>query len=269
MKKMKYLVLIILIVILSGCNVQTNTTNEIYNKAYDVDINIVEFQDAIVAVGEKCNKGIIGVTNYTTNGFSLIINATGSGFIYEGYAILKDGSTVSLEDSINRNVKSYTYKAVTNYHVIEGGRKIAAYFGEQYDEAMADVLAYDKKQDIAIISFSTSLYLTPLVFGDSDNIKMGHFAIAIGSPTGYEFFNSLTFGIVSSPNRVIEDDYGRNLFIQTDVAINPGNSGGPLLNIKGEVIGVNTMKFVDDEIESMGFSIPINLVKEFIKRNVK
>jgi hypothetical protein len=66
-----------------------------------------------------------------------------------------------------------------------------------------------------------------------------------------------------------QDEYGRNLFIQTDVAINPGNSGGPLINLNGEVIGVNTMKLVDEEIDSMGFSIPINVVKEFIKNNEK
>ena len=113
------------------------------------------------------------------------------------------------------------------------------------------------------------MYLLPLVLGNSDNVKKGQFAIAIGSPQGYEYFNSMTLGIVSYPNRLIVDEYGKNLFIQVDVAINPGNSGGPLLNIYGEVIGVNTMKLVEEDVDLMGFSIPVNVVKQFIEKNTK
>ena len=79
----------------------------------------------------------------------------------------------------------------------------------------------------------------------------------------------MNLGNISCPNRVIKDEYGENLFIQTDVAINPGNSGGPLLNINGDVVGVNTMKLVTSDIDLMSFSIPINIVKEFIKKNLK
>lgn len=271
MKKIRnYLLLILLSLVLTGCSLQGDTNNDIYYKTYDVSISITEFEDMIVAVGEKCSSGTIGIANYSANGFTLSTQATGSGFIFDGYAILKNGNTIEMDEVTNEsNVKEYKYYAITNYHVIEDGVIIKAYFGSQYDEVKATVLATDKSQDLALISFNTTLHLTPLELGDSDDIKKGQFAIAIGSPQGFEFFNSMTCGNISYPSRLISDEYGENLFIQTDVAINPGNSGGPLLNIKGEVIGVNTMKFVDEDIDLMGFSIPINIVKEFIKKNSK
>lgn len=270
MKIKKIFLLFLMIFTLVGCNQNSNTTNEIYNKTYDVSIDIIEFQDLIVAVGEKCDKGTIGVTNYKSNGLTFTVNATGSGFIYEGTATLFDGSVVNVKDiKVSDRVIKYSYFAITNYHVIEGAMVVKAYFGDSFDEVKADVVATNKNKDLAIIKFDTSLYLTPLELGNSDNVKKGQFAIAIGSPQGYDFFNSLTVGIISYANRSIEDEYGKNLFIQTDVAINPGNSGGPLLNIYGEVIGVNTMKLVDEEIDLMGFSIPINVVKEFINKNTK
>lgn len=269
MKKTKFLLLFICLLFLTGCNSSTKTNNEIYNKTYNVSININEFEDLIVAVGEKCYSGTIGITNYSSNGYSLQVNGTGSGFIFDGEAILTDGSKIKV-DKVNDNTKVnyYSYYAITNYHVIEGAKSLKIYFGENKPEVAASVIAKDMKKDLAIVSFSTPLYLSPLELGNSDNLKQGQFAIAIGSPQGFDYFNTLTFGIVSYPNRLLEDDYGKNIYIQTDVAINPGNSGGPLLNINGQVIGVNTMKLVDEEIDLMGFSIPINVVKEFIKNNM-
>lgn len=270
-KNIKFLLLMILsILMFCGCNIKGNTNNDIYYKTYDVTLNIKEFEDLIVAVGEKCNSGTIGVSNYGSNGLSLSIQATGSGFIFDGYAILKDNSKINISEVSNeKDVKEYFYYAITNYHVIEDGNIIKAYFGSQYKEEKAKVIAVDKIQDIALISFTTTLHLVPLKLGDSDNLKQGQFVIAIGSPRGYEFFNSMNLGNISCPNRVIKDEYGENLFIQTDVAINPGNSGGPLLNINGDVVGVNTMKLVTSDIDLMSFSIPINIVKEFIKKNLK
>lgn len=270
MKKIKLLLLFICLLFLTGCTTSTKTNNEIYNKTYNVTIDINQFEDLIVSVGEKCNNGTIGVENYTSNGYTTQVNGTGSGFVFDGEAELYDGTTIKLDKvEDNMNVRIFTYYAITNYHVIEGAKALKIYFGENKSKASASVISKDKKKDLAIITFSTSLYLSPLELGNSDNLKQGQFAIAIGSPQGFDYFNSLTLGIVSYPNRLLEDEYGnKNIYIQTDVAINPGNSGGPLLNINGQVIGVNTMKLVDEEIDLMGFSIPINVVKEFIKNNM-
>lgn len=266
----KYFLLLFFAFTLVGCSSAASTNNEIYNKTYDVNISITEFEDLIVAVGEKCEKGTIGVTNYGNAGLTLGIQGTGSGFIYKGEAILENGQKKDV-NHLNNNEKviEYTYYAITNYHVIEDSNLIKIYLGDDFSEVTAKLIAKDKNQDLAILKFSSKLHLTPLTLGNSDNIRKGQFAIAMGSPQGYDYFNSLTLGVISYPNRLIKDEYGENLFIQTDVAINPGNSGGPLINIHGEVIGVNTMKLVDEEIDSMGFSIPINIVKEFIQNNVK
>ena len=102
-------------------------------------------------------------------------------------------------------------------------------------------------------------------FGDSSKIKSGETVYAIGNPIGYEFRRTITSGIISAINRTIKIEENNSVsymtdLIQTDASINPGNSGGPLLNINGEVIGVTSMKLVEDEIEGMGFAIPIELV---------
>ena len=98
--------------------------------------------------------------------------------------------------------------------------------------------------------------------GDSSIVKAGEEVIAIGNPLGKEFSSTVTKGIISSPNRKMKTENGNVLdYIQTDAAINPGNSGGPLINSKGEVIGINTAKKVGEDIEGIGFAIPINEVK--------
>ena len=106
--------------------------------------------------------------------------------------------------------------------------------------------------------------------GDSSTVKAGEEVIAIGNPLGKEFSSTVTKGIVSSPNRKMKTENGNVLdYIQTDAAINPGNSGGPLINSKGEVIGINTAKKVGEDIEGIGFAIPINEVKSSRKSRIK
>ena len=106
--------------------------------------------------------------------------------------------------------------------------------------------------------------------GDSSTVKAGEEVIAIGNPLGKEFSSTVTKGIVSSPNRKMKTENGNVLdYIQTDAAINPGNSGGPLINSKGEVIGINTAKKVGEDIEGIGFAIPINEVKTTEYKNIQ
>lgn len=270
MKKISLIILLFLMMFtFTGCD-SSDQENIIYNKIYNVTIDITEFQDYVAAVGEKCSPGTIGVANYGFDSFfTNDIQGTGSGFVFDGYALLSDGTKVSLDTPIYDAV-SYHYYAITNYHVVENAYKVRVLTTNNLSNYLdSNVIAINRSLDLCLLEFDTSYYIQKLELGNSDNIKAGQFAIAIGSPAGFEYFNSLTLGVISYSHRTLTDEYGTNVFIQTDVAINPGNSGGPLIDIYGKVIGVNTMKLVDESIESMGFSIPINVVIEFIKENIK
>jgi serine protease Do len=162
----------------------------------------------------------------------------GSGFIIDG-----DGSIL------------------TNNHVVENAQKILVKLSDE-QEYEAKVIGRDPKTDIAVIKIETKTTLTPASFGDSDQLEVGEWVMAIGNPFGLD--STVTSGIVSAKGRHIGQGPYDN-FIQTDASINPGNSGGPLINLRGEVIGINTAIFsrTGGNI-GIGFAIPVNLVKELL-----
>ena len=152
---------------------------------------------------------------------------------------------------------------ITNAHVIKNCKhyaiKIILNSGETY---RAKVIGYDTWTDLAVLKIDAK-GLTPVVFGDSELIKIGQDVIAIGSPGGEKFQNSLTKGIVSAVDRELSlNKFVR--YIQSDAAISPGNSGGPLCNIYGQVIGINTAKSTATNYEAMTFSIPSDTVQEIV-----
>ncbi|MEE9608022.1 MAG: Do family serine endopeptidase, partial [Myxococcota bacterium] len=147
---------------------------------------------------------------------------------------------------------------VTNAHVVEGVDSITVTF-EDGSEAEAQVVGQDPKTDVALIRVEGRTDLRTLPLGDSDQVQPGDWVIAIGNPFGLE--HTVTAGIVSAKGREIgQGPYDD--FIQTDAAINPGNSGGPLLNLAGEVIGINAA--INPRANTIGFAVPINLAKEII-----
>ncbi|HKX51857.1 MAG TPA: DegQ family serine endoprotease [Candidatus Binatia bacterium] len=162
----------------------------------------------------------------------------GSGFIIDG-----DGSIL------------------TNNHVVENAQKIVVKLADE-QEYEAKVIGRDPKTDIAVIKIEAKTKLTPANFGDSDGLEVGEWVMAIGNPFGLD--STVTSGIVSAKGRHIGQGPYDN-FIQTDASINPGNSGGPLINLRGEVIGINTAIFsrTGGNI-GIGFAIPVNLVKELL-----
>lgn len=147
----------------------------------------------------------------------------------------------------------------TNYHVIENAKKITVLMdnGKSYS---ATLIGGDEAADLAVIKIDGK-NLPVAELGNSDTTEEGEFVVAIGSPGGVEFAGSSTFGIISAINRNIEVSTGRKMtLLQTDAAINPGNSGGPLVNMQGQVIGINTLKLASTfstNYEGMGFAIPI------------
>jgi len=162
--------------------------------------------------------------------------------------------------------KDGVYYALTNNHVVDEANEItvAVKSGKEYP---AQLVGKDERKDLALVSFKTSDYYPLASLGDSDSVTVGDWAIAIGNPLGEQFSFSVTMGIVSAVGRTGGPGGNINDFIQTDAPINQGNSGGPLVNIRGEVIGINTWIASNQSgggNVGLGFAIPINNVKRSI-----
>ena len=148
---------------------------------------------------------------------------------------------------------------VTNSHVVRGVNKIKVTFKDGR-EIIGEVLGADEDTDLAVVHVLSDTALVEVKFGDSSKVRVGQLVVAVGNPYGLN--DTTTFGIISGLKRENVDLSRYEDFIQTDASINPGNSGGPLLNIKGEVIGINTA--IINYAQSIGFSIPSNMVKHVI-----
>lgn len=150
---------------------------------------------------------------------------------------------------------------LTNNHVVAEADEIKISFTESPDEKPTDgeVVGRDPELDVALIRVKSKQEMLPLAFGDSDALEVGEYVMAVGNPFGQG--HSVTHGIISAKGRLAPDFPLAN-YIQTDAPINPGNSGGPLVNLKGEVIGINNA--IDQRAQGIGFAIPINIVKKIL-----
>lgn len=159
---------------------------------------------------------------------------------------------------------------ISNAHVVEGASSLTVTFLGN-TKVPAEIVGYDTVTDIAVVAVNKADVPTdivdqiqPAALGDNDTLRVGDLAVAIGTPIDEAYENTVTVGVISALDREINlTDQKLNL-IQTDAAINPGNSGGALVGPTGEVIGINTIKLVDSQIEGMGFAIPINDVKPIV-----
>ncbi|MHA7611973.1 S1C family serine protease [Weissella viridescens] len=162
---------------------------------------------------------------------------------------------------------------VTNNHVVSGAKKLQILMSEG-TKVSAKLVGTDEMTDLAVLKIDASDVKEVASFADSSQLEPGQTALAIGSPLGSEYATSVTEGIISAPKREIsaENEDGKSLgkatVIQTDAAINPGNSGGPLINLAGQVVGINSMKLSGSgdgtSVEGMGFAIPANTVTKVI-----
>lgn len=168
---------------------------------------------------------------------------------------------------------------VTNNHVVSGSNALEVILsnGKKLD---AKIVGKDSVTDLAVLKINSADVKSVATFGNSDNIKVGETALAIGSPLGSQYATSLTEGIISAKKRTVattdettNQQTGNATVIQTDAAINPGNSGGPLINLAGQVVGINSMKLASDNsgtsVEGMGFAIPSNEVVTIINQLIK
>src|SRR5499425_224679 len=152
---------------------------------------------------------------------------------------------------------------LTNFHVIKGADEITVKMADKR-EYTGQVVGADPKTDLAVVRFQPDRDLTIATLGNSDSLRVGEWAIAIGNPFGLD--QTVTVGVISATGRSDEGAATYENFIQTDASINPGNSGGPLLNLKGEVVGINTAIVAAGQ--GIGFAIPINMVKRVVDQLV-
>ena len=176
--------------------------------------------------------------------------------------VLRGGSDGGMGSGFVYSEEGYI---ITNQHVVRDAKKVTVTFldGEAY---IGDVIGTDPDLDIAVVKVSPSnTYLQPITIGDSSKLKVGEKIAAIGNPFGLS--GSMTSGIVSQIGRLLPQESGYSIpdVIQTDAAINPGNSGGPLINMKGEVVGINTaIQSITGEFSGIGFAVPSNTVKKIV-----
>jgi len=237
-------------------SVNETVTDVAVNVTTDTTAAVEKVQDAVVSIinMQAGNTNMFGFdlpqnSSDTTNG-ALETSSEGSGVIYK--------------------IEGDLAYIVTNNHVIDGADELEILMKDGTKE-VATVVGSDVWTDLAVLTIPATNATAVASFGDSDAVNVGEPAIAIGSPLGTEFATSVTQGIISAKNRSVSTDVDGDGIVdwdvtalQTDAAINPGNSGGALINIAGQVIGINSMKISDSDVEGMGFAIPSNDVLTII-----
>lgn len=234
--------------------------------------NVVKTSSSITsnvsAVAQNCMPSIVSITNVSVsdvqNYFSMYGNNSRSN------PFTQQEST-SVGSGVIINKKNGEIDILTNYHVIEGATTLTCTLADNTN-VEATVKGVDADRDLAVISIRTSdlsedtlKQIAIATIGDSDKLQVGEQVVAIGNALGYG--QSVTTGIVSATNRSVStssDTDKSQSYIQTDAAINPGNSGGALLNMSGELIGINSAKLSDTNVEGMGYAIAISDVKDSI-----
>lgn len=234
--------------------IQTGNTTTVGSGNYTTSSNnlvsLSNYSDTSVGVAEKVLPSIVGIqVEYNVN--SIFYRQTSTATAEGSGVIISEDGYILTNNHIVSNSSSY-------YQVSEASR-IVVYLYNDPTEYEAKIVGTDEETDLAVIKIEKT-GLTPAELGDSDQVKIGEFAMAIGNPLGMQ--NSVSSGIISAVNREITDTDGKTYtLIQTDAAINSGNSGGALVNSSGQVIGINTLKLMGTGVEGMGFAIPINDTK--------
>lgn len=241
---------------LSSTNINSNTT---YNGVNTDLVSLKEYNETGISVAAKVLPSVVGITvEFPVNSIfsrgTTTTSAEGSGVIIseDGY-ILTNNHIVSSSSS-------------SSYYEVGEASKVVVYLYNDETPYDATIIGTDEQTDLAVIKIEKT-GLTAAELGDSDSVQVGEFSMAIGNPLGMQ--SSVSSGMISAVNREVTTDGKTYKLIQTDAAINSGNSGGALVNSKGQVIGINTLKLSGTGVEGMGFAIPINSTKPIYEQLIE
>ena len=273
LKKWGQLLLVILISFFSGI-LGTFTTLQLSQKQNSgttttttVSKAAVKNENSTTQAVDKVKDAVVSVITYSSNSQNSLITSDETDTDTNAEQVFSEGSGVIYKK------EGDTAYIVTNTHVINGAKKVDIRLADG-TKVPGEIVGSDTYSDIAVVKIAADKVTTVAEFGDSSQLTVGETAIAIGSPLGSEYANTVTQGIVSSLNRNVslKSEDGQAIStnaIQTDTAINPGNSGGPLINIQGQVIGITSSKIASNggtSVEGLGFAIPANDVINIIKQ---
>jgi len=238
----------------------SNSLNSSNSSSFNTSlISLEEFSQTGTSVAKKVLPSVVGIkVEFTVNS---IFNRSTSTVIAEGSGVIitEDGYILTNNHVINSSSESLFYE-------LSKANKVTVYLYNDETEYEATIVGMDEQTDLAVIKIDKTGLVTAEL-GDSDTVQVGEFAMAIGNPLGLQ--NSVSSGIISATNRKITSDGKTFTVIQTDAAINSGNSGGALVNSKGQIIGINTLKSAGNGVEGLGFSIPINSTKDIYKQLIE
>ena len=243
-----------------GSQTTNNTTNTVTQTSY-------KNENATTQAVNKVKDAVVSVITYSANRQNSVFGNDETDTDTDSQQVASEGSGVIYK----KNDKDAYL--VTNTHVINGASKVDIRLADG-TKVPGEIVGSDTFSDIAVVNISSEKVTTVAEFGDSSQLNVGETAIAIGSPLGSEYANTVTQGIISSLNRNVslKSQDGQAIStkaIQTDTAINPGNSGGPLINIQGQVIGITSSKIASNggtSVEGLGFAIPSNDAQNIIKQ---
>ena len=259
---------LLLVILISFCSVVLGsfTTLQLSQKQNTSPTNTttvsktaVKNENSTTQAVDKVKDAVVSVITYSANSQNSLFGSAETDTDTNTEQVSSEGSGV-----IYKKEGNFAY-LVTNTHVINGAKKVDIRLADG-TKVPGEIVGSDTYSDIAVVKIAADKVTTVAEFGDSDQLTVGETAIAIGSPLGSEYANTVTQGIVSSLNRNVslKSEDGQAIStkaIQTDTAINPGNSGGPLINIQGQVIGITSSKIATNggtSVEGLGFAIPSN-----------
>lgn len=254
---------------LIGNNTHSDNSSKNDISGYVSQTSLSNYSDTAVYAANKILPSVVGIkveynissmiSMFGSKAQTQTATATGSGIIIseDGY-ILTNNHIVSTSSDSSANSDFYSVSEAT---------KVTVTLFNDETEYEAKIIGTDEQTDLAVIKIDKK-DLPKAEFADSDSIKVGEFAMAVGNPLGMQ--SSITCGVISAVNRKITDSNGKQFtLIQTDAAINSGNSGGALVNSQGQVIGINTLKLQGTGIEGMGFAIPINSTEDITSQLIQ